>query len=260
LRGFAERVALVAGGARGISRAVALQLAYEGAYVIIGYPSTEGESESVTRELREIGTLAHAFPADVSRSADVNRLFAEIEGLYGRLDLLVNCASLKADATLAELTEEAWDEMMSVNLKSVFLCTQAAARLMRQRPKGAIVNLATDTSLNNNRYSAGYVAAQAGIIGLTKAFARELAPRIRVNCVAVRAAEQRHSSLDAEQQPQASITETNERREASVESEVGMNLPDAPAPDEVARACVYLLSSDAASITGQTLTVGTQAG
>ncbi|HEX8493706.1 MAG TPA: SDR family oxidoreductase [Pyrinomonadaceae bacterium] len=228
-RGFAERVALVTGGAFGISRAIALQLAYEGAYVIVSHPHEEAESASVAGELREIGTLAHSFAADVSRASDVLRLFAGIEELYGRLDFLVNSASFEHAAAFEELTEEAWDASINVNLKSVFLCTQAAARLMRQRPKAAIVNLAADTSLGNTGRSAVYAAAQAGIIGLTKALAQELAPRIRVNCVAVRGSHQNQS-------PPA-----NE---------------NAPAPDEVARACVYLLSSDAASITGQTLVVG----
>jgi 3-oxoacyl-[acyl-carrier protein] reductase len=245
-RGFSERVALVTGGAQGLSRAVALQLAFEGAYVIISHPPADEESASVTGELREIGTLAHSFAADVSRADEVQSLFAGIEELYGRLDLLVNCASLKSNARLAELTEEAWDETLNVNLKSVFLCTQAAARLMLKRPKAAMVNLAAETSLDaGSGQSAVYVAAQAGIIGLTRALAQELAPRVRVNCIVVRNSSANHQTT---------------------QSETSAQLPDAgalshmaetrPAPDEVARACIYLLSSDAASITGQTLIVG----
>jgi 3-oxoacyl-[acyl-carrier protein] reductase len=222
-RGFSERVALVTGGAQGISRAVALQLAFEGAYVILAYPPAERDGASVAGELREIGTLAHSLAADVSSATDVERVFAEIEAMYGRLDLLVNSASLEACGALAELTEEAWDETLSVNLKSVFLCTQAAARLMRQRPKASVVNVAADTSLSMAGRSVAYVAAQAGIFGLTQALAQQLAPRIRVNCVAVNGA--------------------------------GANPPKA---DDVARACLYLLSSDAASITGQTLVVGSR--
>lgn len=229
-RGFSERVALVTGGAHGVSRAIALQLAYEGAYVILSHPPGEAEAARVAGELREIGTLAHALAADVSNPADVSRLFSEIEGLYGRLDLLVNSASFAATDRLEEVTEAIWDETLNVNLKSVFLCTQAAARLMRGRPKAAVVNLAAQTSINSTSYCAVYVAAQSGIIGLTQALAAELAPRIRVNCVAARRAD-----------------------------EPGQSTPlpgNAPEPNDVARACVYLLSSDAASITGQTLTVG----
>ena len=219
-RGFAERVALVTGGADGISRAVALQLAYEGAYVSIAYPPTQTEGASVANELREIGTLAYSFAADVSLAAHVRLLFAEIEKLYGRLDLLVNCTNFKSTAALAELTEEDWDETLSINLKSAFLCAQAAERLMRGRPKAAIVNVAAERGLRGVSQSVAYEAAQAGIVGLTESLAQQLAPRIRVNCVSVRSVER------------------------------------APAPDEVARACIYLLSSDAACITGQTLIVG----
>lgn len=244
-RGFSERVALVTGGAHGVSRAVALQLAFEGAYVILAYPPAELDGASVAGELREIGTLAHAVAADVARAGAVNQLFAEIEAMYGRLDLLVNSAGLEAHAALAELTEEAWDETLSVNLKSVFLCTKAAALLMRQRPKAAIVNLAAETSLNSAGRSAAYVAAQAGIVGLTEALAQQLAPRIRVNCVAVRGAVANLSTPQAAAESQVPDFET-----------AGKLAGSAPRPDEVARACLYLLSSDAASITGQTLVVG----
>jgi 3-oxoacyl-[acyl-carrier protein] reductase len=244
-RGFSERVALVTGGAQGISRAVALQLAAEGAYVILCHAPEDVEGASVVNELREIGTLAHSFAADVSRAADTQSLFAGIEELYGRLDLLVNCASLNSTASLAELTEEAWDETLSVNLKSVFLCAQAAARLMLKRPKAAIVNLAAETSLDSEAQSIVYVAAQAGIVGLTKALARELAPRVRVNCVAVRGRNEPRNSTQFNNATQPAERET-------LKAVAG----HAPAPNEIARACIYLLSSDAASITGQTLIVG----
>jgi 3-oxoacyl-[acyl-carrier protein] reductase len=244
-RGFSERVALVTGGTRGISRAVALQLAAEGAYVILCHAPEDEEGARVVNELREIGTLAHSFAADVSLAADVQSLFAGIEELYGRLDLLVNCASLNSTASLAELTEEAWDETLSVNLKSVFLCAQAAARLMLKRPKAAIVNLAAETSLDSEAQSAPYVAAQAGIVGLTKALARELAPRVRVNCVAVRGRSENRNSIQSNTAARLSASETHER--------VGGH---APAPNEVARACIYLLSPDAGCVTGQTLVVG----
>jgi 3-oxoacyl-[acyl-carrier protein] reductase len=242
-RGFSERVALVTGGAQGISRAVALQLAAEGAYVILTHAREDEEGASVVKELREIGTLAHSFAADVAQAADVERLFAGVGELYGRLDLLVNCASLNSEASLAELTEEAWDDVLSVNLKSVFLCAQAAARLMLKRPKAAIVNLAAETNLDGGAQSAAYVAAQAGILGLTKALARELAPRIRVNCVAVRG--EHLNSTQADTAARLSDSET-------LKPLAGNN----PAPNEVARACLYLLSPDASSVTGQTLIVG----
>ncbi|MDX6696332.1 MAG: 3-oxoacyl-[acyl-carrier protein] reductase [Blastocatellia bacterium] len=244
-RGFSERVALVTGGAQGISRAVALQLAAEGAYVILTHSREDEEGASVVKELREIGTLAHSFAADVADAADVERLFARVEELYGRLDLLVNCASLDSEASLAELTEAAWDATLSVNLKSVFLCARGAARLLLKRPKAAIVNLAAETNLDGGAQSAAYVAAQAGIVGLTKALARELAPRVRVNCVAVRGGVENLNSTQSGTAAQLSDSETLKPLAGNK-----------PAPNEVARACLYLLSADASSVTGQILIVG----
>ncbi|HEX8706943.1 MAG TPA: SDR family oxidoreductase [Pyrinomonadaceae bacterium] len=217
-RGFAERVALVTGGAQGIGRAVALQLALEGAYVVVSYASAEAGAETVVKELRELGTLAHSIEADASRAEGVGRIFAEVEALYGRLDMLVNYARLtRAAAPLEELTEEAWNEAVNAGLKSAFLCSQAAVRLMRQRPSPSIVQLAPQAAAGGAEESVQLAVAEAGMIGLTGALARELSPRIRVNCVTV--------------SPQAQ-------------------------PDEAARACVYLLSPEARSITGQVLTVG----
>lgn len=214
-RGFTERVALVTNGASGIGRAVALQLALQGAYVIVSYAAAA--DESVVNELRELGTLADAVRADVSRGEDVRRLFSAIEAKYGRLDLLVNNAREISYATLDELSEESWDAALSFTLKSAFLCSQAAARLMSQRPSPAIVNLAFGMAQTGEAGGASSVAAQAGLVGLSKALARELAPRIRVNCVVVGDSENPSATKSA------------------------------------ARACLFLLSSDAASITGQTL-------
>jgi len=244
-RGFAERVALVTGGAGGVGRAVALQLALQGAYVIVTFAPGDEAGARVANELREIGTLAHAIGADVARSEDVRRTFSIVEDTYGRLDLLVNAADVRRDAALEDLTEDDWDTVLNVSLKGAFLCAQAAARLMRKRPSPAIVNLASEAGLTGRGAGASYVAAHAGLIGLTKILARELAPGIRVNCVAAANVE---------------ISDVMERHAARVlENDVVESVPaslsPSLAPDEVARACVYLLSSEAGSITGQTLVV-----
>ena len=245
-RSFTERVALVTGGAHGIGRAVALQLALEGAYVIANYAPGDREGESVANELRGIGTLAHTVEADVSRAAEVGRMFRVVEETFGRLDLLINSASITRDAPLAELTEEAWDEVVNVSLKGAFLCSQAAVRLMHRRPAPAMVNITSEVAFTGRTGAANYVAAQAGVIGLTKALARELAPRIRVNCVAV--GETKTDKVMARDKAFSVEDNTVEER--------GISLRHVPAPNEVARACVFLLSSDANSITGQTLVVG----
>jgi 3-oxoacyl-[acyl-carrier protein] reductase len=221
VRGFVERVALVTGGARGVGRAVALQLALEGVYVIVSYAPEDAEGARVAGELREMGTLAHAFEADVTRGEGVRSLLASVEATFGRLDILVNASAVRPVATLDELTEDAWDEVLNISLKSAFMLTREAARLLRARPAPAVVQIAAEAGLTGEG-APHTVAAHAGLAGLTKSLARELAPRIRVNCVA------------------SSGHEAGDER---------------PAPDEVARACVFLLSPEAASITGQTLVV-----
>ena len=238
-RGFAEKVALVTDGASATGRAVALQLALEGAYVIVGYGEAEGAAgERVAHELSEMGTLAHALRANVWQPEDVSRLFALVEEMFGRLDLLVNSAHLSDHSTVDELTSEGWNQMFDVNLKSAFLCSQAAARLMLGRPKAAICNVASESGMASRSSGAvHYVAAQAGLIGLTRALARAFAPRIRVNAVAVAAYESNSPNVEARPVQAAST---------------GRATP----PDEVARACVYLLSPEASTVTGQTLVVG----
>lgn len=226
-RGFAEKVALVTNGARGVGRAVAVSLALEGAFVIVAFDPADADGEAAAAELRELGTLAHAFAADVSRAADVRKLFQSVEETFGRLDLLVNVAPPCGGTGAPDASAEAeWDAAINAALKSAFLCARSAAELMRGRPRPAVVNVASEAGLSGRGAGAAEVAAHAGIVGLTKALARELGPRVRVNCVAVR---------------------------PEVEGSAAGGV--APA-NEVARACLYLLSSDARSVSGQTLVVG----
>lgn len=257
VRGFTERVAVVTGGGRGIGRAVALQLALEGAYVIVNYAPQDREGESVAEELRSLGTLAHAVEADVARAASVSQLFTAVDQMYGRLDLLVNCAgvdsinSVNGDGSpsdFSSLSEERWDEVLNASLKAAFLCAQAATGLMSKRPAPAIVNVVSEAGLTGRSDTANYVAAQAGIIGLTKALAYQLAPRIRVNCVVVAGITAEDAGATTDEQHQA------EKRPAP---RTNLQPPGKQLrSNDVARACTYLLSSDASSITGQMLVVG----
>ena len=257
-RGFAEKVAVVTGGGRSVGRAVALSLALEGAYVVAAYAPGDEGGANVATELREMGTLAHAVEADVPNEDDVKRLFGAVERAYGRLDLLVNAASLCHARPLAELSAADWDETVGVSLKGAFLTSRAALPLLRGRPGAVIVNLCSESGLTGRGNSAAYVAAQAGIVGLTKALARELAPRVRVNCVAVGGA---GALEDVGGRSRAAIGETGEvsaaadGHRAEENSAAETLLGRLPATDEAARACLYLLSSDARSITGETLVV-----
>lgn len=253
-RGFAEKVAVVTGGGRGVGRAVALSLALEGAYVVVAYAPGDEGGATVATELREMGTLAHAVEADVSSEGDVRRLFDTVGQTYGRLDLLVNAASLSLAKPLAELTAEDWERTVGVSLKGAFLTSRAALPLMQGRPGAAIVNFCSESGLTGRGDSAAYVAAQSGLVGLTKALARELAPRVRVNCVAVGGA---CALEDVGGRNRAAAGGGDEPRAvASEHTVVETLLGRPPAADEAARACLYLLSSDARSITGETLVVG----
>ena len=206
-----------------------------------------------------MGTLAHAVEADVSSEGEVRGLFDTVGQAYGRLDLLVNAASLCRAKPLAELTAKDWDEIVGVSLKGAFLVTRAAAPLMRGRPGAAVVNVCSESGLTGRGNSAAYVAAQSGVVGLTKALARELAPRVRVNCVAVGGAAaledvraRNTAAPGAGDGPGAAATENFVDESLTAETLLGRR----PAADEAARACLYLLSSDARSITGETLVVG----
>jgi 3-oxoacyl-[acyl-carrier protein] reductase len=235
-RSFTERVALVTNGAGGIGRAVALQLALQGAYVIVAYSPDEETDESVAGELQRIGTLANSIRVDLSIASEIERMFKEVESMFGRLDLLVNVTSLFPHLSLKGLTEDMWDKILDRNLKSIFLSTKMGMHLMRSRPSAAIVNVVIESSSKEDSVGVAQVATQAGVVGITKALANELSPHIRINCVLVK-------SFNAD------------RLDNSLKR-IEIPLSRDPTPDEVARACTYLLSSEAASITGQTLTVG----
>lgn len=231
LRGFAERVALVVSGGAGLTgvgRAVAMQLALEGAFVIVTHAPDDREAESVTTSLRELGTLAHAVAADVRREADIVRAFEIVDELYNRLDLLVFVADAgeasRASASFDEVTSEVIDDCLCITLRAAMLCAKAAARLMRGRPSAGIVNV-----VRARGASALDEAVSAGIIGLTKSLAGELASRVRVNCVRI-GDSTREAGSEAKRTPLAH--------------------------DEVARACLYLLSPEARHIAGQALLVG----
>jgi len=262
-RGFAEKVAVVTGGGRGVGRAVALSLALEGAYVVVAYAPGDEGGANVATELREMGTLAHAVGADVSSEGDVRRLFDTVGQTYGRLDLLVNAASHCRAVALAELTTEDWERTVGVSLKGAFLASRSALPLMRGRPGAAIVNVCSESGLTGRGGSVAYVAAEAGVVGLTKALARELAPRVRVNCVAVGGAAaledvagRNRTTLGESDAPDAAsesdAADTPSGGNTAAETLLGRR----PAADEAARACLYLLSTDARSITGETLLVG----
>jgi len=177
-------VALVTGAAKRIGRSVALRLAEEGADVIVNYRSSKDAAQEVVAQIKERGRRAAAIQGDVAKRADVAALFAAIEREFGRLDILVNNAGLFFPAKFEELTEEQWDRILDANLKSQFLCSQAAAPLLRRSGNGRIINFASLGGLLAWPAYTHYCVSKAGVIMLTRCLARALAPEITVNAIA----------------------------------------------------------------------------
>jgi NAD(P)-dependent dehydrogenase (short-subunit alcohol dehydrogenase family) len=181
---LAGKVALVTGAAKRIGRSIALRLAADGADVVVNYAHSKDEAEEVVREIAALGQRARAVEADVSRGDDVRRMIADVEKEFGRLDILVNNAGVFFSAKFENLTEEQWDRIMGTNLKAVYLCSQAAAPLMRRQGRGQIVNITSLGGLLPWPEFTHYCTSKAGAIMLTKCLARALAPEILVNGVA----------------------------------------------------------------------------
>jgi NAD(P)-dependent dehydrogenase (short-subunit alcohol dehydrogenase family) len=181
---LAGKVALVTGAAKRIGRSVALRLASEGADVIVNYRGSKAEAGEVVSEISAAGRRGMAIQADVAKRADVLAMFAAIEKEFGRLDILVNNAGMFFPAKFEELTEEQWDTILDTNLKSQFLCSQAAAPMLRRSGHGRIINFASLGGLLAWPAYTHYCVSKAGVIMLTRCLARALAPEITVNAIA----------------------------------------------------------------------------
>jgi NAD(P)-dependent dehydrogenase (short-subunit alcohol dehydrogenase family) len=181
---LARQVSLVTGAAKRIGRSIALRLAKEGADVIVNYATSKAEAEELASEIQALGRRAIALQADVSRRADVHRMFATADKEFGRLDILVSNAGMFFAAKFEELTDEQWDRIMNANLKSQFFCAQAAAPLMKRHGHGRIINLSSLGGILPWPAYTHYCVSKAGSIMLTKCLARALAPEILVNSVA----------------------------------------------------------------------------
>ena len=181
---FTGQVAVVTGAGRGIGKAIAERLASKGAKVVIA-DLNQQDAEEVAKELSEKGTEARAVAVDVSSSGSVKAMFEEVVNVFGGIDILINNAGITRDTLVLRMKEEDWDAVINVNLKSVFLCSKEAIRLMAKKRYGRIVNIASVVAFMGNPGQANYSASKAGIVGLTKTLAREYASRgITVNAVA----------------------------------------------------------------------------
>ncbi|CAJ1002173.1 MULTISPECIES: 3-oxoacyl-[acyl-carrier-protein] reductase [Bacillales] len=182
---LAGKTALVTGASRGIGRAIALRLAEAGANVVVNYAGSEAAAAETVAKVKELGREAIMIRANVANAEEVNEMFKEALERFGTIDILVNNAGITRDNLLMRMKEEEWDEVISTNLKGVFNCLKAATRPMMKQRSGKIINITSVVGVLGNPGQANYVAAKAGVIGLTKTAARELASRgITVNAVA----------------------------------------------------------------------------
>jgi len=238
------RIALVTGAQQGIGRACAVALAREGADVALNYLDDAGAADKAAGEIRALGRRCALLAGDVSRAADVAALLEGAERALGSVDVLVNNAGIFPRSPFLELAESEWDSVHGVNLKGTFLCTQAfARRLVARGAPGAVINLASSAAYRSSPRGAHYVASKAGVVGLTRATALELAPhRIRVNAIA--------PGLTDTAQPRYGSTETEVQEMARL-----VPLGRMGRPEDVADVAVFLASDAARHITGQVLHV-----
>jgi 3-oxoacyl-[acyl-carrier-protein] reductase (EC 1.1.1.100) len=237
-----DRIAVVTGGSRGIGRAIAMTLAAAGATVVVNYQRNAAAADETVAAITAADGAAISIQADVSVSADVERLFKTVLDQYGTVDILVNNAGITRDTLLLRMKEDDFDTVIDTNLRGVYLCTKAALRPMTRARSGRIINIASVVGLIGNAGQSNYAAAKAGIIGFTRAVAREMASRgITVNAVAPGYIETELTAGLGEQ-VRAAILEA-------------IPLGRLGTPRDVANLVCFLASDAAAYITGQTLTV-----
>lgn len=234
------KAALVTGASRGIGREIALDLARQGANVAVNFSGSEAKANEVVDEIKALGKEAFAVKCDVSNSSEVADMVKAVIDTFGKLDILVNNAGITKDNLLMRMKEEEWDDVININLKGVFLCTKAVTRQMMKQRQGRIINIASIVGVNGNPGQANYVAAKAGVIGLTKTAAKELASRnITVNAIA----------------PGFITTDMTDKLPEEVKAEMLKQIPLSRfgEPKDIAKAVSFLASDDAAYMTGQTL-------
>lgn len=234
------KTAVVTGASRGIGRAIALKLAQDGANVVVNYSGSRAKAEEVVAEIKALGQQAIAVQANVADADEVKALMGAAMDAFGSIDILVNNAGITRDNLLMRMKEDEWDSVMATNLKGVFLCTKAVARQMMKQRAGRIINVASIVGVAGNAGQANYVAAKAGVIGLTKTTAKELAARnILVNAVA----------------PGFIATDMTEELPQDVKDAMLTQIPLAKLgqPEDVANVVAFLASEGANYMTGQTL-------
>ncbi len=239
---FQDKIAIVTGSAMGIGSVIAKHFGNEGAKVVISDVLEESAAAPLLEEISMAGSEAIFVRCNVANRDDVEHLVAETLDRYGRLDILVNNAGITRDTLVIRMSDEDWQAVIDVNLKGAFFCSRAAAKVMMRQRYGRIVNISSVVGLMGNAGQANYAASKAGLIGLTKSLAKELAPRgVTVNAVA----------------PGFIQTKMTEKLPDNVREEYLRFIPmkDFGQPQDVANVVAFLASDDARYVTGEVIRV-----
>lgn len=237
-----DKVAVVTGGSRGIGSEIAIKLAEKGAKVAVNYNGSEDKANEVLSKIQANGGQAIVIKANITKVEEVLKMFDTVEAELGKIDILVNNAGITKDNLIMRMKEEEWDSVIETNLKGAFNCIKAISRSMIKQRSGKIINIASVVALAGNVGQSNYVAAKAGIIGLTKAVALEFASRgIQVNAVA----------------PGFISTDMTDALSDKVKEQMLEKIPVKKfgTPEDVANAVVFLASSESNYITGQVINV-----
>ncbi|MBN8634442.1 MAG: 3-oxoacyl-[acyl-carrier-protein] reductase [Anaerolineae bacterium] len=237
-----DKIAVVTGGSRGIGKAIALELAKRGATVVVNYQKNADAANEVVEAITASGGQALAVQADVSLEDDANRLIKTTIDTYGKLDILVNNAGTTRDNVIMLMGADDFDTVIQTNLRSTWLVSKAAVRSMMRKRYGRVINITSISGIMGNAGQTNYSASKAGIIGLTKALAREVAPRgITVNAVA----------------PGFVLTDLTANLPEDIAKKLNENIPLGRwgTVEDVASATAFLASDEASYITGHILTV-----
>jgi 3-oxoacyl-[acyl-carrier protein] reductase len=234
------KVALVTGASRGIGRAIAISLAEAGANVAVNYAGNEAAALEVAAHIESLGRKALVIRANVGNSNEVEEMVKQTLETFGHLDILVNNAGITRDNLIMRMKDEEFDEVINTNLKGVFNCVRSVTRTMMKQRSGRIINISSVVGTLGNPGQANYVAAKAGVIGLTKSAARELASRgITVNAIA----------------PGFITTDMTDKLSDEMKAQLLQQIPLARfgQPNDIAKTVLFLASDEASYMTGQTL-------
>jgi len=239
---LAGKTALITGAARGIGKAIALKFASEGANVAFSDLNHDDNMIATEAEIAALGVKAKGYASDAANYEDTQKVVADIDAEFGRVDILVNNAGITKDGALKRMTEDQWDAVIAVNLKSVFNFTKAIQPIMWKQANGSIINMSSVVGVSGNANQCNYSASKAGIIGFTKSIAQELGSRnIRCNAIA----------------PGFIETEMTAKLPEEVKQEWAKKIPlrRGGTPDDVANCCIFLGSELSSYITGQVINV-----